>query len=301
MERTGEDNKIRVLWVVEGNKDYVDSIRDEASGEGLLLKPFSYWSIAKSELERNYEIWHAIILDLDAKVDEKDNGNTNKFLISVLAAFESKQWGIPCFFSSDGSKSQLNEILQPFDKFKTWDDNREKKYYSILDDRDELYKNIKKIAANSENYKILSRFSDVLDPIDDKHKSVLIDIIKEIEYKNNKTNDLLFNEMRKILESNVIPRMIKIGIFKNYSGEKSLNKLSAYFGNSKNPRGPVYICRALHSITQITNDGSHLWEETEMAKLVKSGKAPYVLKSCLYELLNIIYWLNQEERMNLRT
>ena len=108
--------------------------------------------------------------------------------------------------------------------------------------------------------------------------------------------------MRKIIEKNVYPKMEQLGFFKEFPSyeNKTINGKSKFFGKTYGEKCP-HIARALHTVVEVTQNGSHGDEKTIIAKAVSEGKAPYLLRSCLNELLNIIYWLNQEDCLELRT
>ena len=50
---------------------------------------------------------------------------------------------------------------------------------------------------------------------------------------------------------------------------------------------PVYIQRSIHSLVAITNPGSH---RTVTDDDVAKGRAPYLLRSLIFEMLNVLYW-----------
>ena len=50
---------------------------------------------------------------------------------------------------------------------------------------------------------------------------------------------------------------------------------------------PIYIQRAIHTCVAVTNPGSH---RTKTDSDVKDGKAPYLIRSLIYNMLDILYW-----------
>lgn len=65
---------------------------------------------------------------------------------------------------------------------------------------------------------------------------------------------------------------------------------------------PVHIQRSFHSCVDIANNGSH---RLAIDTIVGSGAAPYLIRSTVFELLNIIYWCktlptSENEIKNLR-
>ena len=50
---------------------------------------------------------------------------------------------------------------------------------------------------------------------------------------------------------------------------------------------PIYIQRSIHSLVAITNPGSH---RTVTDDDVAKGRAPYLLRSLIFEMLNVLHW-----------
>lgn len=73
--------------------------------------------------------------------------------------------------------------------------------------------------------------------------------------------------------------------------EETLNLVAHLFPDSKDINEkkyvPINIKRNIHSLVAITNEGSHWGVANSM---VAEGKAPYLLRSLIYEMLNVLYW-----------
>ena len=71
----------------------------------------------------------------------------------------------------------------------------------------------------------------------------------------------------------------------------NLNECSKFLGNSKlQSVVPVHIQRHLYSLVTIANEGSH---RQYIDEEVKSSKAPFLVASTIFELLNVLTWLHQ--------
>ena len=53
------------------------------------------------------------------------------------------------------------------------------------------------------------------------------------------------------------------------------------------PFVPLYIQRSFHSCVEISNNGSH---REEVFNAIRSGKAPFLVRSTVFDLLNILQW-----------
>ena len=133
-----------------------------------------------------------------------------------------------------------------------------------------------------EEYTELLRISKLLG---EKADHRLLEIMYSILIKKNVTDPKLLNEIRKYLEDFVIAFLLKDKSFFP-TKKKTLNECSRYIGEQKDI--PEYIKRSFHSLVSIVQEGSH--GATTIDNDVRYGIAPYLLQSCLFELLNIIYW-----------
>ena len=116
-----------------------------------------------------------------------------------------------------------------------------------------------------------------------------------IDARNESTNDELFTDIRKLLEGPIMRVLLDLGVFPKDTD--TLNKRCRFIGKSEFKNYiPIYIQRSFHSLGDICNNGSHVPVGTEGGKdliVVQdtfNGRAPYLLKSCLFELMNIIIW-----------
>jgi hypothetical protein len=50
---------------------------------------------------------------------------------------------------------------------------------------------------------------------------------------------------------------------------------------------PIYIQRSIHTCVAVTNPGSH---RTKTDSDVKDNKAPYLIRSLIYNMLDVLYW-----------
>lgn len=98
------------------------------------------------------------------------------------------------------------------------------------------------------------------------------------------------NECRKVLE----------GIRNNFNDGAiyipsitrpipALDTFSTIIGSVKDGV-PEYVKRSFHTCCRVSQDGSHI---NETDKLIKEGKAPFLTKSLILDLLNILNWLSE--------
>lgn len=296
---------INVLWVDDLilNKDgsYTDlcnSFINNAFDEGIAIKPYATYDEAYKELQRFPSKWLAIILDV--RNDNAETGSENhdyQVMRKKIEAFRtaSNNSKEPYIFVFSADKT----ISDPQKYFIKDTELQSKEVYKKPLDINLLIEDIKKIEKLSESYSIYKDYEGIMKAMEElgwseESQSTVFNLIKLIERKNNFQNDSLYNDMRKLLESAIYSKLEKVGIMDSYktnnSEKDTLNQKSLYIG--KNNQVPVYIQRAFHSLTTITQNGSHIEDQGTLSVAIdtKQGKAPYLLKSCLYDLLSIIYW-----------
>ena len=109
-------------------------------------------------------------------------------------------------------------------------------------------------------------------------------ILENHEYDNAD----VFNKIRKVLEW-VMLYCNDIGLLSVKFKGTNLNECSKFLGDPKMLEViPVYVQRSFHSAVTISNGGSH---RDCINHDTKEGIAPYLVQSTVYELLNIIIWL----------
>lgn len=308
---------INVIWVDDlilnpdgSQTDLCNSIVNSAYDEGIDITPFATYDEAYNAIVANPSKWIAIILDV--RNDKASEGNENKDYLSMRRKIENfrKEHGNsvePFIFVFSADAVTISDAKRYFIKDT---DLQTKEVYMKPDDTKVLFEDIKKVANSSQIYAIYTKYKNIIDFIEragwsrDNINSIL-KLIRCIEYNDENTNYSLYNDMRKIVESDLYKRIEEVGLMNDYpeylknEGKKdSINVRSCYVGEKKrgkddednSNRFPIYIQRAFHSLTEILNNGSH---PLIVKKHTAQGKAPYLLKSCLYDLLTIINWESQ--------
>lgn len=291
---------INVLWVDDNAFDengnptsLFNTVTDRGDDAGIFVQAYQNYAEALDALKSDPHKWNAIILDI---CDERaEHGETEDGFSEIYSEIEKFQ--------------VLNNQLEPYifvysgsDRFST------KEQQSIIRKRDyakrvyvkgsvpelkEMFADIKKIVEVSPYYNIQQKYHDIFSAVkslewEKENIEILWKIIVSVE--NGKSDPSLLNDMRKLLEGEILRPFEKLYIFPFAPDDFTLNNESAYI--SKNKKIPVFIQRAFHSLSAITNDGSHGKKTTTTSADILSGKAPYLLRSCMFELFNVIIWQN---------
>lgn len=306
-----------VIWVddqiydIHGNKSNLcNSIVDRAyESFDIDIEPFKTYDEAYTAFLSNPTKWIAIILDVQN--DQAEKGSRNDDYKRGRRMFEKyrDQHHVdePYIYVFSGQESVHNVADDYFRKDHPLQD---KTVYNkaSADDAELMFKNINLLANHSGSYRLHTKYQNIINDLDKlewskESKDEVKTIIRSVEIDDNNTDQAVFNRIRKILESDLYVRLEKKGFmdsledFQRKHGlkENTITTKSNYIGKLSKERIPIYIQRAIHSLTEITNNGSHTCSDSDLSKLVASkhvsnGNAPYLLKACLYELLTIIHW-----------
>ena len=95
--------------------------------------------------------------------------------------------------------------------------------------------------------------------------------------------------MRAILDWLMV-QLNEYGLLAVKHNGANLNACSVYLGKKElSDYVPVHIQRSMHSCVEICNNGSH---RIEIFNYVQSGQAPFLIRSTVFELLNLLKWYN---------
>lgn len=296
---------IDVLWVDDHCYDehgeptqLCNSIYDTAYECGIHITAYNTYEDAISELERHPLKWTAIILDIcnERAVGGGLADGFSSAYDQIKDIRKRKNRKEPYIFVFSGSDEYANYCIKMGRKADFA--GAQEIVYSKPSGAEKLFDDIKKIPIESGSYQTREKFKDIFEAaqnelmkFNENDKERLLKIACEIDYKQENREDGLFNDMRKIGE--------KIARFIPKQDEKapsnSLNAASGYIG--RNDYVPTYIQRSFHSLSKVLNEGCHDIGQkgsTQTIESVRSGKAPYLLRSCMYELFNIIIWLSNK-------
>lgn len=287
---------IEVLWIDDEcmtNFGKLSPMGEEfvnyAYEQQIKITPMQTYKEGIGAIRNNPHKWCAVILDIhnqkatSGKASDDFDAARDE-IKSIQALNHQKE---PYIFILSGNKLYHGEhstIRKPDYCSKSIYDKNGENYKQLFED-------ILKIQSVSKLYTCQEQYKDALTIANDfcgeETWQKLFNVLYKITINNIKNNPALFNEMRKILEDIMkVLEQYRYSYFTETSDEISLNNLSRYIGNDKNV--PVYIQRAFHTLTSVTQNGSH---RLEVDSDVSYSRAPYLLRSCLYELCNIIIWM----------
>lgn len=286
---------IEVMWIDDEWEDKGIPFIISAENEGINIAPYDTYAKGLMALEREPKKWVAVILDIREQAAMQgtvtDNFHMAREKIKEFQLLNHQKE--PYVFVLTGEANYLDS-----DAFPKMNYASKRVYSKGLEDCKILFDDIKKIAELSLINQITHEYNDVLSAAIDYFKvdndtfKRLFLLIQEILYNKIVNNPDLLNAIRKLLwEKIVFPKMYELKYIPDDIYKKGLNESSKYIG--KDERFPAYIQRSVHSLVDKTQRGSH--GNTTIDKDVSEGRAPYLLRSCLYDLLNIIIWMKDQK------
>lgn len=274
----------KVLWFDDDHAQ-LESIKDDALVNDIRLIGFSNAEEGIKEINTNYNFYDAVIVDGKFYADKTHSGDavddTALFKVArALDRLEDKK-KIPWFILSgqESFTKQNNRIATEFKDNKVFDKN-------VDEDFDQLWASLKLAADQQIDTQIRHKYAYVFEVCTNTYIGVqnsieLMKILKGYEAQDYR-NATYFNAIRKIIED-----IFNCCELLNFFSTTSTSMNSRSLEICRDSRVPVYIQRSIHSVVVASQNGSH---RLAIDRDVASGKAPYLLASSTFELLNVLLW-----------
>lgn len=271
-------SKYTILWIDDKWED-LDSFKDvcELPENGFEVVTCTNAEEGMEIFEAQLEEWSGVILDakvFKGKGDEVDRLEGLDYSRKRISELKYKR-DVPTYIFTGQpdliSGTTFAELVGEF--------------YEKDKDEDRLIADIKKNADKMENTQVIHKYQKVFD-VWPESRLDLLRVLKAIKHEDWLDNTV-FNSIRKVL-SDVMTRLYDCGYCSVVHDGSNLADCSRALGApNMSEIIPVYIQRSMHTCVEVTNPGSH---RTECDSAVKDGKAPYLVRSMTYDLLNILYW-----------
>lgn len=291
--------KYNVLWIDDDYKTQIDFI-GEAEQEGIDIHPFESHEEGIAELNKRIDFYHAVILDAKVK---KGKSDTVLGLAGLTASrdrlIEINKDGYLPYFIFTGYPDYVDA---------TWFNETFGHYFIKAKDNDSLFQAIKDAVENKEEYIIQRKYKDAFEVCTDMYIGVdaaktLHNALELIENDNFKiSTEDLFNSIRKIIEK-IFAAFNRIGVLPDevFKEKGWINQSSIFLSGkhqSYNLNGEILhptIAFLLKSILQVIQDASHTEGELRLKvnQHVKDMQTPYLFKSVVFQLLDILIWFKK--------
>ena len=278
-------NKYKILWIDDQYELLSELMERCELINGFEITKCRFAKEGMKIFEDNLENWSAVILDakvLIESMNEIPNLNGLRYCRDRINELKAKRY-VPMFVFTGQPDLISNELFE----------NMVSKYYSKGDDDDELIYDIISAADSQEETQIIHKYQIIFD-VWTESRHDLIRILKVYERADWQNNSVL-NDIRKIM-SDIMYRFNDKGLCSIQHDGANLTACSvALCQGYMEEIIPIYIQRSIHSLVAVTNPGSH---RSEIDKDVANGNAPYLIRSLIFEMLNILYWCRNLNDIN---
>ena len=270
-------NKYKILWIDDQYELLSELMERCEVMNGFEITRCRFAKEGMKTFERHLEEWSAVVLDakvLMESLDEVPNLSGLRYCRDRINELKPRRY-VPMFVFTGQPDLISSELFE----------NMVDKYYSKGDDDDQLIEDIISAADQQEETQIIHKHQTVFDVWPDS-KHDLLRILKVLEKEDWQNNSVL-NDIRKIM-SDVMDKLYDCGFCSVKHDGSNLGACSYVLGQRYMEEIiPVYIQRAIHSCVEITNPGSH---RSKTDSDVRDNKAPYLVRSLIYNMLDILYW-----------
>lgn len=270
-------NKYKILWIDDQYELLSELMERCEVMNGFEITKCRFAKEGMRTFESHLEEWSAVVLDakvLMESLNEVPNLSGLRYCRDRINELKPRRY-VPMFVFTGQPDLISNELFE----------NMVDKYYSKGDDDDQLIEDIISAADQQEDTQIIHKHQTVFDAWPES-KHDLLRILKVLEREDWQNNSVL-NDIRKIM-SDVMFRMNNRGLCTEIHDGSNLNACSRMLCQPyMETIIPIYIQRSIHTCVAVTNPGSH---RTKTDSDVKDNKAPYLIRSLIYNMLDVLYW-----------
>lgn len=293
--------EIKVLWIndTKEGENPIDLI-DAAAEYSIDLVQHEYVESGISALKDASKTWHAVVLDANCKIsseNEVPDTDALSFAKDELSKItDAPHWFVLSAGSGTDWEKDVNKIIglpksRPWDKYaQKLEEEKGRRFYSKLDEEDieNLWDAIEHDVQNREEYIIRRKYIEACTFYEGRD---LIELLKKLESRQGFDRDAkCLQEVYAIL-GKVYTMCQQQGLPIEYDGtnygacSKKIgdNNISYYI--------PKPIQRCFHLCTECVQEGHH--EELTLPKSIVNGELPYLNRTVVYSLLNILSWCNK--------
>ena len=270
--------KYHVIWIDDKYKVY-DGFITNAAMDGVGVIAFEYGKDGIAALTENLEYWDGVVLDVKCCYEKGDldlADNFYKVRDELQAIKLTKRPSLPYYVYSAQPDILSNSMFIA-------SLNGKRLYEKSIDD-DELVRDIVNEAEKLPETKLrLKYLKDI--PFPELYPE-LYEILTFIEEDKTDIPDPL--EKARLVLNWVMNYCNEVGILPIKHNGSNLSECSVFLGKKDMQKYvPIHIQRSLHSAVDISNNASH---RVDVFNSIRSKKAPFLVRSTVFDLLNILVW-----------
>lgn len=270
--------KYHVIWIDDKYKKY-DGFITNAAMDGIGIFPFEYGKDGIRALKDNLEYWDGVVLDVKCYYEEGDLDIADNFykVKEELVEIKNKyRPSLPYFiYSAQPDILSSSMFLASL--------NGKKLYEKAVDDDDLISDIISEANQLLENQIRMKYLANI--PFESLHKE-LTETLAFVEKGITDIPDPI--EKCRLTLNWVMDYCYEHGLIPFKHNGSNLGECSSFLGKLEMLKYvPLHVQRSFHSCVEISNNGSH---REEVFNVVRSGQAPFLVRSTVFELLNILQW-----------
>lgn len=270
-------NKYKILWI-DDQYELLSELMERCEViHGFEITKCRFAKVGMKTFESHLEEWSAVVLDakvLMESLNEVPNLSGLRYCRDRINELRPRRY-VPMFVFTGQPDLISNEMFE----------NMVDKYYSKGDDDDQLIEDIIAAANKQEETQIIHEHQTVFNTWPESNHDLLriLKVLRHEEWQNNS----VLNDIRKIM-NDVMTRLYERGFCTIEHDGSNLAECSRMIGQRYMEEIiPIYIQRAIHTCVEVTNPGSH---RSKTDNDVAKGNAPYLIRSLIYNMLDILYW-----------
>lgn len=272
-------SRYKILWI-DDKWEELDSFKDvcELPKHGMEIVPCKYSVDGMRLFEQHLEEWSGVILDAKVLMDRNSELDQLKGLAYSIRRIHELSYKrkVPYYIFTGQPDTASGTFFA---------EEHAEHYYEKDHDEERLIADIKRNADELADIQIYHKYQTIFDSWPESRHD-LLRILKVLDNEDWQNNSVL-NDIRKIT-SDIMNRLYKKGFCSVQHDGTNLAQCSIALGKSyMEGIVPVYIQRCIHSLVAITNPGSH---RTNTDSDVASGKALYLIRSLVFEMLTVLNW-----------
>lgn len=292
-----------ILWIDDEHEGFLGFKKEVEFLYGVKLVPYKSLNNGIDEIKKNYPLYDGIILDakfFENEDDIKGSEDTDNVFRAKeqLLLLEEKKFEV-FVLTGQAEAYENNTFKKAF-----------KKVYrkGIDEDIEQLFIDVKLAADNHIDTQLRHEYSRVFEVCTERYigENAAHDILELLAHKENGNNKL--NQIRKIIEdlfqafykyellpkAFFYPRLATTEISKFLAGQETIDAFQDY-RIKKESILPTVISNYLKSILFATHDGSHRGKTDAH---INELKTPYLFKSLLFQLLDVLVWFKEHVDQN---
>lgn len=289
-----------IMIVGDYNSEALSKFTKESKRYNLSLSHFDNWDSAKEQLSKNLLKWHAIILDVQGKMDNTAPCSSlflRNAIDDINTIFNRKRNEIPWYISPSKCDGNTDTII----KYTVGRERKNKDWGNYLycsNEIDKLFEKINMLLPDIPNFRIRNVYDDVFNALNSFFPDTVTDLLfsvlqplhsPEIFFSFDPTQN--YDNVRRTLEAFFITScnymLIPTDVCHDHSnGSVNLRGCVEYMKSGEGKRVfPVSIALLAEGILNRTNPGCHFGSEDQLQGLY------YSVMSLSLQLCDIIVWI----------